>query len=123
MTQGAAFTPLPGGGDGFETFNRPYHPGGAPSASYTPVYGYGASSAGGVAASAAPPSVEADRVPLTREIDDFRTGYNSALENIREEDERLGNDTVIRSSNASGATEERPLWQQNRRQSRNMMWM
>lgn len=84
--------------------------------------------------------MEPDQIPLTREIDEFSHSYQQALGRIGEEDEerdRLG--TGGTSSALSGTNDEsgtsgmgpqdpngdgaRPLWQQNRRQSRNLMWM
>lgn len=81
-----------------------------------------------------------DRVPLTREYDDFSRGFNDALSRIEEEESRPA--TAVNSSSMSGYGNgygagaddrdlgawtprggEGPLWQQNRRQSRNMMWM
>ena len=78
---------------------------------------------------------ESDQVPLTREIDEFSQGYQQALGRIGEEDEsseRLNTGTtsggdlsegrgVPEGSGSRGGP--RPLWQQNRRQSRNQMWM
>lgn len=79
-----------------------------------------------------------------REIDDFSQGFHAALGRIGEEDEEEeerhqqgayrdhvpgaaapataagGQDQQGEDGEGSGA---RPLWQQNRRQSRNMMWM
>ncbi|KAK4172246.1 hypothetical protein QBC36DRAFT_338314 [Triangularia setosa] len=94
--------------------------------------------------------LESDQVPLTREIDDFSHGFSAALDRIGEEDEedhlrreerddlgemnmtsrqvneentgvgdRAASSVYSRGSNGGG----RPLWQQNRRQSKNMMWM
>ncbi|KAK1771518.1 hypothetical protein QBC33DRAFT_156072 [Phialemonium atrogriseum] len=81
-----------------------------------------------------------DMVPLTREIDDFSRGFQDALGRIDEDDHRgigggggpqggpngagmvgTGGGGGGESGEADG--EERPLWQQNRRLSRNMMWM
>jgi len=103
-------TAIPGNGTGPVYAQTPYGPG--PYGQSNPSYGYGGHVAGGMIGAAPPPSVEQDRVPLTREFDDFTRGFNDALENIREEDERV-----------SGPPTDTPLWQQNRRQSRNMMWM
>jgi hypothetical protein len=101
---------IPGNGTG-PVFS--YGPGTTTTIGAGPAtYGYGSSAAGGMVGAAPQAVVEQDRVPLTREFDDFSRGFNDALENIREEDER-----------ASGPPTDTPLWQQNRRQSRNMMWM
>ncbi|KAK0715550.1 hypothetical protein B0H67DRAFT_242965 [Lasiosphaeris hirsuta] len=59
-----------------------------------------------------------DQVPLTRELDDFSQGFTAALGRIGEEEEDRD-----RVKTATGAGGVRPLWQQNRRQSRNLMWM
>jgi hypothetical protein len=87
----------------------------------------------------------ADQVPLTREIDDFSRGFHDALGRIGEEDEYdsspnnsgtgvnegngvngpngtgRGNDSDDATAAPYGGV--RPLWQQQRRQSRNLMWM
>ncbi|KAJ9133939.1 hypothetical protein NKR19_g8853 [Coniochaeta hoffmannii] len=86
-----------------------------------------------------------DQIPLTREIDDFSRGFHDALGRIGEEDEydsspnhsgtgvNEGNG-VNRPGGAGRGNESddavagpyggvRPLWQQQRRQSRNLMWM
>lgn len=92
--------------------------------------------------------LEPDQIPLTREIDDFSHGFHQALGRIGEEDEppytgggnmngngtgQFSNDLTAnegsgfngppgeRQSDQEGDT--RPLWQRNRRQSRNLMWM
>ncbi|KAK3352662.1 hypothetical protein B0T25DRAFT_500931 [Lasiosphaeria hispida] len=85
--------------------------------------------------------IPGDQVPLRREIDDFSQGFTAALGRIGEEEEdrdrvktatSSGGDTTggeaVRQSGdgddePSGAGGVRPLWQQNRRQSRNLMWM
>ncbi|KAK3935801.1 hypothetical protein QBC46DRAFT_396646 [Diplogelasinospora grovesii] len=85
--------------------------------------------------------LESDQVPLThetREIDDFSQSFHAALGRIGEEDESNGHggenggDLAINEGNGvNGGNGEggssppgmRPLWQQNRRQSRNLMWM
>lgn len=90
-----------------------------------------------------------DQVPLTREIDDFSRGFHDALGRIGEEDEYDSSPnhsgTGVNEGNGvsgpggggggrgNGAAEDageggpyggvRPLWQQQRRQSRNLMWM
>ncbi|KAJ6447144.1 transmembrane alpha-helix domain-containing protein [Purpureocillium lavendulum] len=70
--------------------------------------------------------LEQDRVPLTREIDDFSHGFNSALENIQEDDSPTQPNTDYMAS-YPGPRRTRGgggiLWQQNRRQARNPMWM
>ncbi|KAK4044060.1 hypothetical protein C8A01DRAFT_12432 [Parachaetomium inaequale] len=96
--------------------------------------------------------LDSDQVPLTsaggREIDDFSQGFHAALGRIGEEDEEeeeeggrqqqqgyqggyqdhvgrgdgnAGHEGGTLGSEGSG--QGRPLWQQNRRQSRNLMWM
>ncbi|KAL2129829.1 hypothetical protein VTI74DRAFT_7259 [Chaetomium olivicolor] len=79
--------------------------------------------------------LESDQVPLTREIDDFSHGFHAALGRIGEEDEEelykdnhQGQSEQRPSGEGSGThdstgSNSRPLWQQNRRQSRNLMWM
>lgn len=94
--------------------------------------------------------LESDQVPLTREIDDFSQGFSAALGRIGEEDEdqvayrdhepgpaadsAVAGGAVAGEAQAQGQGSEtgstrdsngmmRPLWQQNRRQSRNLMWM
>lgn len=91
---------------------------------YQSNYAYG-HDRGGAALGARDGTTESDRVPLTRELDDFSHGFNTALEGIEEE----GNELEDRPQ----AAEEYPgprrgggsgiLWQQNRRRSRNLMWM
>lgn len=89
---------------------------------------------------------EGDQVPLTaptREIDDFSHSFHAALERIGEEEPDsadLADHPINRGGNVNGnmssygASQDvgessmddepgRPLWQQNRRQSRNLMWM
>jgi len=97
---------------------------------YNPTYPYAPETtvSGGVTAVAvgAPPRLEPERVPLTREIDDFSRGFNDALEKIGEEDpaDEANATNMTNTGNGEASTsEERPLWQQNRRQSRNLMWM
>lgn len=52
-----------------------------------------------------------ERAPLAGEFDDFQRGVSEVVGNIKE-------------APAGGAVGvDTPLWQQNRRQSRNMMWM
>lgn len=85
-------------------------------------------------------------IPLTREIDDFSRGFHDALGRIGSEDEHdngpsrtragvserhgVGRPTAAgREPYADDAADAqpynnmRPLWQQQRRQSRNLMWM
>jgi hypothetical protein len=56
-------------------------------------------------------SMDDDRAPLTAHADDHQTNYTLPS--------HYG-DTV---QSASGDSNNRPLWQQNRHQSRNLMWM
>lgn len=66
---------------------------------------------------------DAERAPLAGEFEDFTRGFGEALTNIREEDEGGTTGVGARVSEASQSGVETPLWQQDRRQSRNMMWM
>lgn len=108
--------------------------------SYPPAEGYHypgqfpAAYAGGAAATARKSNLEPDQVPLTREIDDFSQSFNAALGRIGEEGNSMetgrgGDDgnSVAGGTAGDGSTTgsgmSRPLWQQNRRQSRNLMWM
>ncbi|KAM0432860.1 hypothetical protein ACHAPT_004562 [Fusarium lateritium] len=80
------------------------------------AYGYSASAVGGGA------HMEHDEIPLTRELDDFSHGYNSALGRISEEEPRPG--TAISTPGAMSSPMAAypgprgggggPLWQQNR---------
>jgi hypothetical protein len=118
-----------------------------------PTYQYPAAYGGGTGVAPSPVvmtvrgherQLEPDRVPLTREIDDFSHGFSAALGRIGEEGEEevgeLGADAGgiaaggeagasaaaagLRSPpRSAGSSPTRPLWQQNRRQSRNLMWM
>lgn len=65
----------------------------------------------------------AERAPLAGEFYDFSRGFGEALTNIQEEDEGGTTGVGARVSAGSQAGVETPLWQQDRRQSRNMMWM
>ncbi|KAK3400029.1 hypothetical protein B0T20DRAFT_407638 [Sordaria brevicollis] len=106
--------------------------------SYPPAEGYHypgqfpAAYAGGAASRKS--KLEPDQVPLTREIDDFSQSFNQALGRIDEGGSSMetGRDSNIGGgagsdagggSNTVGNGMSRPLWQQNRRQSRNLMWM
>lgn len=88
-----------------------------------------------------------DRVPLNHEYGDFSRGFSDALSRIEEEESRptsavvnnnamgaYGNGygpavdepaspSATSSYSPRGGGQGGPLWQQNRRQSRNMMWM
>jgi len=140
------------------------YPGQNPGGAYAPLAGAAAVGAGaGIAGGygtyrGVQPTggLEADQVPLTREVDDFSRNFNDALSRIGEEDSSdladyyrntgttmsgamggvngNGNNTVSGShytsdqplTSAGEGTQgsaDRPLWQQNRRQSRNLMWM
>jgi hypothetical protein len=109
----------------------------APPLSYHPAFasGSGASTAGGVIAVGARSGLEPDQVPLTHEgpeIDDFRHNFNAALGRIGEEDDPatqggvnghgMNNNGYNNNGEGADAPDRRPLWQQNRRQSRNLMW-
>ncbi len=93
--------------------------------------------------------MDSDEVPLTREVDDFSRGFNDALGRIGEDTtndfadyrnataaangamantgvSNTGNSLATPPDQAAGASSgdpARPLWQQDRRQSRNLMWM
>ncbi|KAM7198396.1 hypothetical protein V8F20_006157 [Naviculisporaceae sp. PSN 640] len=86
---------------------------------YPAAYAAAAAAQGGYGHS----RLEPDQIPLTREIDDFSHGFQQALGRIGEEDEPPynGNGNGNGTGHYNGAV--RPLWQQNRRQSRNLMWM
>ncbi|KAI8235454.1 hypothetical protein K4K55_004263 [Colletotrichum sp. SAR 10_96] len=97
--------------------------------------------AGGAVASGAVRSGNGgeDEIPLTHqnEMTEFLRGYHEAISRPEGDEVRQGsaggNSTATGATatefgaapNAGGAdiTEERPLWQQNRRQSRNLMWI
>ncbi|KAG8405906.1 hypothetical protein J3459_020091 [Metarhizium acridum] len=70
------------------------------------------------------PDCDSDRVPLTRELDDFSHGFNSALEAIESDSDVEANRNHMaaypgpRRGGGGGV-----LWQQNRRRSRNLAWM
>lgn len=94
-----------------------------------------------------PADTSDDRIPLNHEYGDFSRGFSDALSRIEEEDSRptsavvnnsgmgaYGNGygyganepaspTAAGSYSPRGGGQGGPLWQQNRRQSRNMMWM
>jgi hypothetical protein len=129
--------------------NGPYDARESQSSYYPPSEGYhypgqnpsayaGAGAGAGAAAAAAARAVGArpdngeagydDRVPLTREIDDFSRGFQDALGRIGEEDEYDPHNSTGTANNGLGdasrqSSGSKPLWQQNRRQSRNLMWM
>ncbi|KAK0620186.1 hypothetical protein B0T14DRAFT_537716 [Immersiella caudata] len=77
--------------------------------------------------------LESDQVPLTRDLNDPGAGYQKGLGRIGEEDEDResgsGNGQGQPGPNSpeegegTGSPGGRPLWQQNRRQSRNQVWM
>lgn len=72
---------------------------------------------------------ENDRVPLTRELSDFSHGFNPAVQSMQEDGGEAAPPTTSSSAEASypGPRRNRNgggiLWQQNRRQTRNPMWM
>ena len=67
---------------------------------------------------------DAERAPLAGRYEDFSREYGEALGNIQEEDEDGATGVGARVSGGPHAGDvETPLWQQDRRQSRNMMWM
>jgi hypothetical protein len=134
MSHGAAFTPIASSQEHYESgFQQgtvtDIRGGSNVPATYQPQYNYYGPLAGGAVAVGAAPPLESDQVPLTREIDDFQRAYHDALDRIREED---GSRPATSQGNMTGGNvaepqresgEGRPLWQQNRRQSRNLMWM
>ncbi|POR35603.1 Uncharacterized protein TPAR_04201 [Tolypocladium paradoxum] len=67
--------------------------------------------------------VDPDRVPLTREIDDFSQGFNSALQGIQEDDSTQPNSNSMGAYPGPRRSGGGILWQQNRRQARNPIWM
>ncbi|KAL0930537.1 uncharacterized protein CTRU02_214612 [Colletotrichum truncatum] len=101
---------------------------------------------GAIPSGSARRSIE-DEVPLTHrnEMEDFSRGYNDAINRNDGDETRVGSvagrSTATTNDGGAGAgasssagaganpadgadiAEERPLWQQNRRQSRNLMWM
>ncbi|KAJ4399257.1 hypothetical protein N0V85_006074 [Neurospora sp. IMI 360204] len=117
----------------------PTPPGHTRQNSYPPPEGYHypgqfpAAYAGGAAARKS--KLEPDQVPLTREIDNFSQNFNAALGRIGEEgSSELGRDDGNADGGGGGGGGDgdgsnvgsgmsRPLWQQNRKQSRNLMWM
>lgn len=114
MSNTVAFTPVATSNENAETGVPP-----APNPT-RPALAHGASA----------DASEAERAPFAAEFDDFQRGYGEALGEIREEDEggaaAAGGGAGARGSRGergSGAELETPLWQQDRRQSRNMMWM
>lgn len=89
-------------------------------------YGYGpGSTAGGVmAVGGGDGHMDGDQVPLTREIDDFSRGFNTAIDDIQEDNAPHSNGYNMGTyPGPRGGDGGRPLWQQNRRRSRNLMWM
>ena len=86
-------------------------------------YGHDMAPGEGMAVGGSPTRMEPDQVPLTREIDEFSQGFNTALGDIREDDEPASNAESMSTYPARRGDGGRPLWQQNRRQSRNLMWM
>lgn len=108
--------------------NGPYDEGAVP---YQPSYPYGygpGSTAGGVMAVGATSHDEADQVPLTkettREIDDFSQGFNTALHDIQDDSRPSTNNNGM-GAYAAGYRrgEGTALWQQNRKTTRNNMWI
>lgn len=66
----------------------------------------------------------------SNELDDFSHGYTAAVGHIQNEEDRQPLTVTNPDENTSGSESGspsrqggRPLWQQNRRQSRNLMWM
>ncbi|KAL2261531.1 hypothetical protein VTK26DRAFT_3971 [Humicola hyalothermophila] len=123
----------------------------ATAAAETVVMGRVGPGPGGVVGGSVGNSRSEDQMPLTREVDGFSHGFHGALGRIGEEDEGEGGvgrepyrDDVAgpasssqaggggggpgnaydrTGSSSSSSSLHRPLWQQNRRQSRNLMWM
>lgn len=122
MSKGVGFTPVATSYEGAESDFAPHPTPSKPAPAAAP--GFSTSAGGGD---------NAVQAPLTGdEFYDFHRGFSEALGNIREEDEgRMGSGTAAMSGTvqdgvgtaADTAGVDTPLWQQNRRQSRNMMWM
>lgn len=86
---------------------------------------YGSNSSGssrGAAVGGSQP-YEPDREPLTGELDDFSRGFNTALDDIDGNDDTHPNGQGMGTYTRSRGDGGRPLWQQNRRRSRNIMWI
>lgn len=66
---------------------------------------------------------EPDQEPLTGELDDFSRGFNTAIDDIDSNDDTQPNSQGMGAYTRSRGDGGRPLWQQNRRRSRNLMWM
>jgi hypothetical protein len=67
---------------------------------------------------------DSDRVPLTRELDDFSQGFNTALEDITvDSDGEANHNNMANYPGPRRGGGGSVLWQQNRRQSRNLAWM
>lgn len=98
MSNSLGFTPVATSNENAETG---FHPGHNPVPPAPAVHG--SPTNGG----------HSERAPLAGEFDDFQRGFSEAVGNIREEAPGAGGAVAV----------DTPLWQQNRRQSRNMMWM
>ncbi|KFA65178.1 hypothetical protein S40285_01466 [Stachybotrys chlorohalonatus IBT 40285] len=97
----------------------------AATPSYQPGRAYGYSSGTVLGGGTAPGTVGEDEIPLTsrdRELDDFSRGFNSGLQDIREDEPLSASNSGTMSSYAMSRSGGRPLWQQNRH-SQNPMWM
>ena len=66
---------------------------------------------------------EPDREPLTRELDDFSRGFNTAIDDIGGDDDTQPNGQGMGAYPGRRGGGDGPLWQQHRRRSRNLMWM
>lgn len=82
------------------------------------------------AAAVSTPIADAHMRNGSNELDDFSHGYTAAVGHIQNEDRQPltisnSDDSYSGSETESPgrSTGDRPLWQQNRRQSRNLMWM
>ncbi|RYO78418.1 hypothetical protein DL766_001430 [Monosporascus sp. MC13-8B] len=151
-SHGAAFAPLPGWQEDRQPSPRPYDdpytqqhhesepttyepqigvnyittPLGPPPRRYDPVH------VPGVGTGLTPVEEEASTENPTREIDDFSRAYADARIGQAPEDdqqpltipeERAGSGSESEHSRSPARGGNRPLWQQNRQRSRNMMWM
>lgn len=112
MSHNVGFTPVATSNESAETSFAPLpHP-------TRPAPAAGLSTLGGSVE-----GTDAERAPLAGGYEDFSRGVGEALGSIREEDEGGATGVGARASGGSHAEVETPLWQQDRRQSRNMMWM
>ncbi|RYP65799.1 hypothetical protein DL769_006219 [Monosporascus sp. CRB-8-3] len=151
-SHGAAFAPLPGwqedrqpsptpygnpyGQQQYESESTTYQPEDGLNYNTTPVVPpprrYDPVHVPGVGTGLAPVEEEAPIENPTREIDDFSRAYaNARIGQIPDDDqqpltipeERAGSGSESEHGRSPVRGGNRPLWQQNRQRSRNMMWM